>query len=284
MLAAMLLLVPHEAAALVDRSSRITLQRLAAALEPDPVSLAALEPAPGAHDYHLDDLNAHLVRRSSCDWTDVVPAAGSNLDGDAYMSNAHYEALSFDDYKTEVQSKSRGAFPINTTRSRCTMDSGSGGGGGGDGAGLFFFIDRLGPFSSYGGEDWHIVKWSGLGGPRIPAADRAYLRSSSFLFFSDGDDVPVPHPPLEPHHLHLDTENTTTGAMPGGEFDIMQVRPPHCSCCCAPHTARALARGRRPMPLLRLLVTPTRDCTDLAHRCTRTTPCASAAPRDSDAT
>ena len=53
--------------------------REAAALAPDPASSAALVEVPGAHDYHMDNLTTHRLRRSKCDWIDVVHVVNSSL-------------------------------------------------------------------------------------------------------------------------------------------------------------------------------------------------------------
>jgi len=68
-----------------------------------------------------------------------------------------------------------------------------------------FIIDKLGPFNSSGGYDWHVVKYADTFG-------LASVNNSSSLFIIEGSILPVdlqgailPSPPIHAHHWHINS-------------------------------------------------------------------------------
>jgi len=171
-----------------------------------------------APDYHVLDMDAHLQKRKKCKWQKFEKLGGP-VDGYEHLTYAERKRMPIDpflDEQYESFTKSR-EFLLEKGQWRCVQPHE------GD-PDTFDFIDRYGPFVTTGGEDWVSMWFSDLGGlselPVVPG-ESLHLTKGAFTpmthfgadgtpdatpeFLPSGDDVPVPHPPINPHHWHLNT-------------------------------------------------------------------------------
>eukprot|EP00322_Chrysochromulina_rotalis_P014582 CAMPEP_0115849416 /NCGR_PEP_ID=MMETSP0287-20121206/11439_1 /TAXON_ID=412157 /ORGANISM="Chrysochromulina rotalis, Strain UIO044" /LENGTH=415 /DNA_ID=CAMNT_0003303385 /DNA_START=145 /DNA_END=1392 /DNA_ORIENTATION=+ len=70
-------------------------------------------------------------------------------------------------------------------------------------AGDIFVVDRVGPFNSFGGHDWHRFRWIDVGNLSHLLAPMAVLSSAVLPTTREGVIIPVP--PIHAHHWHLNT-------------------------------------------------------------------------------
>lgn len=64
-------------------------------------------------------------------------------------------------------------------------------------------IDRVGPFFSAGGNDWHRWMWDNVGGLSSRLESQSLVKMAILAVGVDGEVIPMP--PLHPHHWHLNT-------------------------------------------------------------------------------
>ncbi|KAL3925650.1 MAG: hypothetical protein SGPRY_003593 [Prymnesium sp.] len=203
------------------------------------VSLLSSRPPPlyaATPDWRTFDLDAYLAWRATCDWK-KLDKLGGPVDGFTTLTleQRHSEPIDdFLDHQYEQYNQSR-AFVLEHGPWRCQQDVE------GD-ADSFRFIDRMGPFTTRGGEDWVSIWFSDIGGLNsLPPETPLFLTGGAFLpmtNFHDGetpevvpraDDVPMPHPPINPHHWHMNTGPNWDYRNEGDQYVLYQVQPDYAS-------------------------------------------------------
>ena len=134
-----------------------------------------------------DEYRAHLSR---CEW-------GKEQQAEGYLGNLYY-TLTTDGYGA-TDATPAGAKSALTVRECEVADAAD--------RNSFWYIQRVGPLVSTGGELTHFLSWDDPGhlGARIPEGGRLFM-NGYVARAVDAQGEPYGYPPIHQHHAHLNPD------------------------------------------------------------------------------